>query len=120
MSRPKEFLAWAIEVFGPIAADRHERAVRFLEEAVELAQVEGVSEEMIRAVATRVYRRPAGYLHKEIGQALVTLEVLAENVGVCADDEAAREWRRVRQSDPEEHRQRFAAKIAIGIAGKRR
>ncbi len=36
MDRPKEFLAWAVKTFGPIALDRKERAMRFMEEAIEL------------------------------------------------------------------------------------
>lgn len=116
MSRPQEFLAWAVETFGPVALDRHERAARFLEEAIELAQAEDLSIDLVKAIADRVYSRPGGYLHKEIGQALVTLELLAENLGISADAEATREFDRVRSIPAEEHQRRFAAKIRLGIA----
>lgn len=118
MGRPTEFLAWAIEVFGPIASNRQERAARFLEEAIELAQVEGLPIKTALAIIARVYARSPGILSKEIGQSLVTLECLAENVGISAAAEGAREWSRVRNSDPDEHRKRHAAKVAMGIAGK--
>lgn len=116
MSRPAEFLAWAVRTFGPIALDRQDRAARFLEEAIELAQSEDVSVDVVKVIVDRVYQRPGGYLHKEIGQAMVTLECLAENLGISADAEAAREFDRVRSIPPEEHQRRFAAKIAMGIA----
>ncbi len=42
MLRPKAFLQWAIDTFGPVAANRDERAARFVEEAIELAHAEGL------------------------------------------------------------------------------
>lgn len=118
VSRPDEILRWAIDTFGPIAADRHERAARFLEEAMELAQVEGVSHHIAKAIADRVYSRPTGTLTREVGQAQVTLECLAANVGVDADEEAAKEFDRVRSISPDKFRKKQAAKAAIGIAGR--
>ena len=42
MNRPKEFLAWAVRMFGPVALERQERLDRFIEEAIELAHAEGM------------------------------------------------------------------------------
>lgn len=103
-------------MFGPIALDRKERAARFIEEAIELAQAEDLPLNLVMAVASRVYARPAGDVQKEIGQAQVTLECLAKNLGLSVDAEAAREFDRVRSISSDEHQRRFAAKVAMGIA----
>ena len=34
-TRQERILDWAIETFGNVAADRHERAMRFVEEAID-------------------------------------------------------------------------------------
>jgi hypothetical protein len=94
--RPKAVLMWGRETFGEIALDRNERACRFLEEALELAQCEGVTCDRAHRIMQRVYSRPKGELGKEIGQAMITLEILAENAGISAEVEAAREFSRLR------------------------
>lgn len=116
MIRPKQFLAWAVETFGPVALDRDERTARFVEEALELAHAEGLPEEVIRKIRTRVYSRQRGHVRREIGQALVMLECLAENIGVSAEDEAQREWERVQGIPKAEWTERHADKAALGIA----
>lgn len=116
MGRPQDFLSWAVDIFGPIALDRNERASRFLEEAVELAHAEGMPRETAMRIVQRVFARPPGLVHKEIGQAMVTLEILAENAGYSADAEAAREFDRVRTIPRAAWTKRHAAKAAIGIA----
>ena len=42
MTRALEFYNYAIEVFGEVATDPRERVLRFIEEAIELAQRRGV------------------------------------------------------------------------------
>ena len=51
MGRPREFLAWAVAMFGPIASLRSERALRFTEEAIELAHAEGVERDTLNKIA---------------------------------------------------------------------
>jgi hypothetical protein len=114
-SRPKRFLEWSGETFGPIAFTRGERLSRFIEEAIELAHAEGMKVELLNRISARVYSRQAGELSKEIGQAQATLEMFAESIGLSSDAEAAREWERVRGIPKEEWQRRHAAKIAIGI-----
>jgi NTP pyrophosphatase (non-canonical NTP hydrolase) len=116
MMRPKAFLQWAIETFGPIAANRDERAARFIEEALELVHAEGITAETAQRILDRVYARPRGSLGKEIGQAMATLECLAENVGLSADAECEREFARVRSIPKEEWTRRHDAKVALQIA----
>lgn len=116
MNRPREFLAWAVRMFGPIALDRRERLARFMEEAIELAHAEEMPPAMIAKIIDRVYSRPPGKTPKEVGQAQACLECFAESVGLSADVEAHAEFMRVASIPPEEWQRRHAAKVALGIA----
>lgn len=111
-----DFLKWAIEIFGPVAADRRERAMRFVEEAIEVAHAEGVLEITLENMIERVYSRKAGEISREIGQASATLEMFAASIGVSVSDEAAREFARVKRFPKEHWRKRHAAKVELGIA----
>lgn len=115
-ARPTLFLAWAVDTFGQIAISRDERAARFIEEAIELVHVEKLPKDVLLRIIERVYSRPRGDVYKEIGQAQVTLECLAENVGLSADAEAEREFARVRSIPLEEWTKRHDAKVALQIA----
>jgi hypothetical protein len=115
-ARPSAFLAWAVDMFGPIAKLRSERLLRFIEEAIELAHAEGMEREVFNRVADRVYSRPAGDTPKEIGQAQACLETFAEQIGLSSSDEAQREWERVQKIQRTEWERRHAAKAALGIA----
>jgi hypothetical protein len=118
MNRPKEFLAWAVRMFGPVALGRTERLNRFMEEAIELAHAEGMPQPMIARIVERVYSRPAGETAKEVGQAQACLETFAESVGLSSDGEAEVEWLRVQAIPREEWTRRHSAKVALGIAGQ--
>ena|SRR5579864_8361452 len=63
---------WIVTRIGAENAHRRERAMRLLEEAVELAQAEGVTEEMVNRQTRHVFSRPAGDPAQE-----------AAGVGVC-------------------------------------
>jgi hypothetical protein len=114
--RPNLFLRWAFEMFGHIAYNRQERIHRFIEEAIELAHAEHVSEQTINKIQARVYSRPPGETYKEIGQAQATLECFAESIGLSSDGEAQREWERVQTIPREEWERRHSAKVALGMA----
>lgn len=118
--RPKRFLKWAVDMFGPVALERGERLSRFVEEAVELAHAEGMPRERLERFLDRVYARPPGETFKEIGQAQATLECFAESIGLSSDGEAQREWDRVQAIPKEEWQRRHAAKAAVGIHGRAR
>jgi len=115
-ARPRAFLNWAIDMFGPVAQLRSERLLRFVEEAIELAHAEGMERIVFNKVADRVYSRPAGDTPKEIGQVQACLETFAENIGLSSDDEAQREWERVQSIPRDEWSRRHTAKQALGIA----
>lgn len=116
IDRPGLFLEWAKETFGNVALEPRERALRFLEEAIELAHAMGVGLDTLNAVSLRVYVRKAGTVPQEIGQSLATLELLAKAIGVDADAEATKEFYRVQAIPKEEWAKRHGAKVRIGIA----
>lgn len=118
MTRPAAFLAWAADTFGPIALDRKERALRFLEEALEVAHAEGVEQMIADRLLGRTWNRnpdPAD-TPREIGQAYACLETYAESIGVSADVEATKEFKRVQTFPKEVLVERHKAKIVLGIA----
>ncbi len=116
--RPRAFLDWAAEIFGPVASAREERALRFLEEALEVAHAEGFDLHAIDLLITRIWRKDPSRasLPREIGQALVCLEMFAESIGISAEAEATREFERVRSIPKAEWTKRHDAKVALGIA----
>ena len=88
---------WMLECFNPaIAADLLERADRFTEEALELAQtMPGFSAERAHALVDYVFSRPVGERGQEVGGVMVTLAALCNPVGLSIRDEAEREMARV-------------------------
>ena len=116
VSRQRKVLAWAVENFGFIAKNRDERAVRLAEEAIELAQVEGVPLDVVMLVAQRVYSRPVGELRREIGGVAITLDALAENLGLSVATEADRELARVLSKDKDWWTRKHGEKVKAGTA----
>lgn len=116
LDRPGHWLNWARAMFGEVALDPRERTLRFIEEAVELAQAMEIDAATLAAIVERVYRRPAGSVAREIGQCQATFECLARVLGVDSDQEATAELARVKAIPKEEWARRHSAKIALGIA----
>jgi hypothetical protein len=118
MTRPREFMRWAGEIFGPISLDPHERVTRFLEEALEVAHAAGVQPVLLDKIIDRVWQKAPNPsdLPKEIGQAQACLEMFSESIGLSADEEANREFDRVRIIPKDEWTRRHQAKVALGIA----
>lgn len=59
---------WACRCFGEqVTADRKERALRVLEEAIELAQAEGIEVNQAANLVGYVYSRPPGEPSQELG-----------------------------------------------------
>lgn len=91
---------WLAACFPPSArSDRRERAHRFLEEALELAQAIGCSHEDATALVDYVYSRPAGRPEFEVGGVMVTLAGLCSaasiNMSEAGDRELQRNWERI-------------------------
>lgn len=114
--RPDQSLQWAVDTFGPVAKLKSERAMRFLEEAIELAQACGVDMQHCDRILWRVFTRPAGSAYREIGQSLMCLEALAASLNISANDECDAELALMKASDPAERRARHAEKVRLGIA----
>lgn len=92
---------WMLECFGyAIANNRLERADRFIEEALELAQTcPEFSADRAHALVDYVFSRPVGETEQEIGGVMVTLAALCNTGGYdiqeAMDREVARIWTKV-------------------------
>jgi hypothetical protein len=112
-------LKWAVDTFGgiddrdPIALD--ERVRRYFEESAELFQACGLDLDSAVKILKRVFGRPPGEPEKELGQAQMTLSILAEVLGITAVDAEIHEFERVQSVPREEFRRRHRAKSEIGI-----
>lgn len=115
-TRQKRVVAWAQDTFGEIAMSLRERAMRFTEEAVELAQATGLSQEDVSAIVAHVFRKPAGLFDQEVGGVGVTLLALCEIADVSTDLAEVTEIVRVTALDREHFRQRQNVKADAGIA----
>ena len=89
--------AWMDACFGDeIKSDLLERADRFTEEALELAQtMPGFSSDRAHALVDYVFGRPVGDRYQEVGGVMVTLAALCNPCGLSMDDEARRELARI-------------------------
>jgi hypothetical protein len=102
---------WMVEVFGDeIAMDPLERIMRFLEEAMELAQALGMTEAECGRVAGYVWGRPVGEPTQEVGGVMVTLAALCFRQDIGLADAALTEFRRI---DSPEMRKRIFEKQAF-------
>lgn len=91
---------WLDACFPPeVRADRGERAHRFLEEALELAQANGCSRDDALALVDYVFGRTQGDPIQEVGGVMVTLASLCSATGLNMDEagdlELARNWERI-------------------------
>lgn len=83
---------WVISCFGrEVADDKRERAHRFLEEALELAQAAGVTDDEVCKLLNYVYARPVGDVSKEVGGVMNTLGALCGAYRSSLMGEAERE-----------------------------
>ena len=100
MSMQSRVAAWVRSAFGDAAMiDRWERAARVLEEAIELAQSQGMSEPDVARIAYRTFSRPIGQPHQEAAQVMVTLLAWAASAGVDLDSVTAEEIERIEQPE---------------------
>lgn len=73
---------WMMDIIGdPKQFESIEnRSQRFLEEALELVQVTGLSKDQCHDLVNYVYNRPTGELPQELGGVMVTLAALSERM----------------------------------------
>ena len=91
---------WLAACFPPsVTKDRQERTHRFLEEALELAQANGCTQEHALALVNYVYSRPMGKPELEVGGVMVTLASLCSATKIDMDEagnaELRRNWDRI-------------------------
>lgn len=73
----REVSDWVIECMGQeVLMNKQERAYRFVEEAMELAQACGVSESEVLQLAYYVFDRPTGEVALEVGGVMNTLAAM--------------------------------------------
>lgn len=107
---------WGVRCFGQEHMDNKAiRALRFAEEAIELAQVCEVPEEKMRELVRIVYSRPVGDTHQEVGGCMVTLSVLAHVLQIDLESAFETEVRRCLKKTPAEFAARNAEKISLGL-----
>lgn len=109
---------WAVRCFGiDHCIDKRVRALRFLEEAVELAQAVGLEPEKIKTVVDVVYAKPVGDEFQELGGVMLTLAVLLEALGWNHDKAFENELCRVLELPPEHFKKRNQEKLDLGLTG---
>lgn len=87
-----------------------ERAMRLLEEAVELAQAEGIPHGQVCALVEHVYRRPSGVPRKEMGGVLACALAWCASTGYNLLDLAMEEVERIEAKPVSEIRASVARK----------
>lgn len=117
LSRQKEVAEWCTAAFGHSNATRLPmRAMRFLEEAVELFQtIPGVSKKDAQKVLDHVFERKVGGIRNEFGGVGITLLAFAEAAGINADECELQELERVKTKDLSHFARRNEEKNAAGL-----
>lgn len=78
-----------LHCFGPeISADKVERNYRFLEEALELVQANGLTKDEAHDLVEYVYGRDQGEINQEVGGVCVTLAALCNALNIDIYEEA--------------------------------
>jgi|HubBroStandDraft_5_1064220.scaffolds.fasta_scaffold228688_1 hypothetical protein len=91
---------WVKSVFGEtVAADKKERTLRFVEEAVELAQAVGLEVHVVHRLVDYVFSREKGVPPQEVAGCLVTLFAAAAANGIDVQEQFAIELDRIRQPE---------------------
>lgn len=112
---------WVLSALGPgILFDRQERATRLMEEAMELAQCEGVTVSTAILLAERVFSRPKGEARQEMAGVYFTLLVYAWVRQFSLDDALVAELERVENpAMVEKIRAKHETKVAEGVGRPR-
>lgn len=107
---------WAERCFGKDHVRNFAiRALRTLEESLELSQSLGVSRELAHLSVDKVYDRPVGNPEQEMGGVLHTMNILCESWGAEPAEIAERELRRCLQKSPEHFAKRNQEKLDLGL-----
>lgn len=100
MNNQSRIAAWVRKVFSDeVATNVPERVLRFVEEAIELAQACGTDATTVHRLVDYVFNRPVGEVPQEIAGCMVTLYATAHALGVDAQEELEKEISRIRQPE---------------------
>jgi hypothetical protein len=92
--------AWMLECFGAdITDDIRERGYRFFEEAGELCQALGMTEDMAHRLVTYTWSREIGEPAQEVGGVMVTMGALCNAAKLDMHAEGEIELARISQPD---------------------
>jgi NTP pyrophosphatase (non-canonical NTP hydrolase) len=112
----RKLVVWGTSCFGADhMADTKVRALRLLEEAIELAQAVDVAPEKCTELVAYVYSRAKGNPSQELGGIGVTWLVAAAALGWYASDALAAEVERISQKPPSHFAQRNQQKVEAGF-----
>jgi NTP pyrophosphatase (non-canonical NTP hydrolase) len=107
---------WAVRSFGAAhVSNRPLRALRIVEEAIELAQALGVPKGKIDLCTENVYKRPVGTMAQELGGVLLTTNILCASCGFEPDRMLEMELGRVLAKPPEHFAKRNQDKLDLGL-----
>jgi hypothetical protein len=109
--------AWVLGTFGhSVLMNRRERAMRVLEEALELAQAEGLGVVDVQRLTERVFSRPVGEPGQEGAGVAVTLFAWASSAGASVEALMREELARIEHPAMVERiRKKQAEKQAAGV-----
>lgn len=111
------FNSWAVRAFGrDHTTNSRLRALRLLEEAIELAQAEGIERHLVDHCTQVVYSRPVGDANQEIGGVLATAAVYCECKGLDMELVLRSELDRVLSKPLDHFAQRNRDKIDLGLS----
>lgn len=113
--RQEQAYTWAMSVYGDRTVGTRYQAFRFMEEAMELAQTQGLDLEDLILVARYVSARKVGDTKIEIGDVSLCLDILAENLGLSVDSCHADCLNRIKALDPDKCRRKDDDKIKFGL-----
>jgi hypothetical protein len=114
--RQEQAYAWAVSTYGEhYFQERRVMAFRAMEEMAELAQTQGLTLDDMILVCTYVANRKAGETKSEIGDVMVCLDIIAENLGLSVDSCHADGLTRIHSLNPVECRAKNLRKIELGM-----
>ena len=111
-------VAWGVRCFGfDHMNDRKVRALRMVEEAIELCQAVGVHKNQVELCVDVVYSKEPGDPLQELGGVVVTASVCAAEMGTDIDTVFLDELQRCLAKSPEHFAKRNENKLAMGLTG---
>jgi NTP pyrophosphatase (non-canonical NTP hydrolase) len=118
MANPLDQIArdWGVRCFGVTHMSNPKiRALRMLEEALELVQALDIAHGVVLTQVAEVFNRLPGKVRQELGGTILTLRMLCEALGLDAEEVYADELRRCLGKDPEHFRKRNEEKLRRGL-----